>query len=646
MTALTYPEHTYDQIIIGSGSAAAMYLNTLRTYYQTAPASETMPVSILVIGMGDPWAGARGYSKGHYTENINQARQLFEHGTKPKASMDIDPVDRTEWARTNAGIIGAVTQGHSLQAEVSEVIKHGSEKAFLVKTTAGMTFRANKVVIASGAGIETSDREYHMVPAEVKGYIKAHGQSANIMDLDQFQNGAAGSRLGTGKKLAVIGENAGTDAIMEAATRNYSVNDVFWFMPAGTKPGTALTWDIARLNPTFTAEIAGKDKGAMGNEGCVVRTRAVSLSPSGNKIRVTHDGGHVDVDYFVYAKGQRGGGITRATQQDRGIKQVPFVHKSIETKLEPVYDINQRFSNLAGSGGAWEHVLGIQLKGSTANYGVCLVGSAAVQAGRNVEHNYLDAEYRKFQGELLDITTDFQNAASEQFPELYQYNSFQAMTTNPVIQKLSMDNLTVKAKAFAAAVKQRTERASVALTGGSVKDMLARAKQRATYNEKLAKDLCYLFELRVKAAQYYHQLHHSRDRSLGRNPDRPDSLQSAGLKRTLPETVSDGRLLGGMQRNIAAGNQAYNVNHITTHKGNNFLEDQQSIALYVAVHYPNIKDVVANELVCQIVNDRKSKGRGFTPQEMGVWDFKLSEKERQGQRENNRTLGFAYNKYF
>lgn len=629
--------YVYDQIIIGSGSAAAIYLNTLRNYFKTTQ-KEPMPAAILVIGMGDPWAGARGYEKGHYTENINQARQLFEHGTDARASMDINPVDRTEWAGTNAGIISEVTQGHSVNAEVTDVSKHATNATFVVKTSE-KTYQAKKVVIASGAGIETSDREYHMVPGEVEAYIKQHGPNPRIMDLDQFQNGAEGSRIGNGKKVAVIGENAGTDAIMEAATRNFAVKDVYWFMPAGTKPGTALTWDISRLNPTFTAETAGKDKGLRGDEGCVVRSRTTALSPAGpTKVKVTYAGGSVDVDYFVYAKGQRGGGITRAESKEGKMRNVPFVSKSIANRLEPVYDVNQRFSDSSGSGGAWEHVVGIQLQGTSMTSGISVVGSAAVQVGRNVDHNYLDKEYFDFCQKLYDITTNFETAARNHFSELYSFPLFRKMIDDGKIGALTSQTLKLKKAAFINGIKQMTDAASIAVTGRSVSEMRALAKQRSSENEAFAKELCYLFELRVKAAQYYAGL----KASGGRNPERVDSLQSAGLARSLPETVSDGRLLGGMQRNISAVNNSHNVSHITTEKGNNFLEDQQSLALYVAVHYPNIKDTDANKLVQDIILDRKNKGRGFTPQEMGVWDFKLGQKER----ESKPVVGYAYETYF
>ena len=645
MTARTYPGYTYDQIIIGAGSAAAMYLNTLRTYYKSASSTEKMPASILVIGMEDPWAGARGYQKDRYIENINQARQLFEHGTGAKASMDTDPVDRQQWARTNKGIIEEVTEGHFLNAEVKMVKKDDSDssllKPFLVETTSAGTFRASKIVIASGAGIETSDREYHMVPGEVKAYRESVSvPSPHVMDLDQFQKGLHGSGIANGKKVAVIGENAGTDAVMECATRGYRIEDVYWFMSASTNPGTALTWDISRLNPSFTAVEAGKDKNPLGAGGCVVRTNAVKLiAGAGNKIKVGHDGGVVEVDYFVYAKGQRGGGINRASRDSGQLKNVPFVHQSLARKLEPIYDVNQRFSDMENdNAGAWEHVVGIQLEGSNDSHGIALVGSAAVQVGRGISHNYLDAEYKQLFERLDGVTNEFRNCAVLKFNELNRFNKFTDMIGNKSIEDLSDSNFKIKRDNYVKSLVQKADSSARAVTGGSASEIIARVKERVEIYRKLASELCYLFHLRVKAAKYYHTL----SQSGGRSPERPDQLQSAGLQRTLPETVSDGRLLGGMQRNISAVNQSHNVDHIKTLKGNNFLEDQQSLALYVAVHYPNIVDVDANNLVLAIMKDRKDKGRGFTPQEMGAWDFKLG----QADREARSALGYAYKTYF
>jgi len=650
MTALTYPGHTYDQIIIGAGSAAAMYLNTLRSYHQTASAAETMPAAILVIGMDDPWAGARGYEKDRYIENINQARQLFEHGTGAKASMDLDPVDRKEWAGANRGIIDEVTSGHYLNAEVKMVTRETpaqpaveSGPMFLVETTGGGIFRAGKVVIAAGAGIETSDREYHMVPKEVADYRKnVNPANPNVMDLDQFQNGAP---VSVGKKLAVIGENAGTDAIMEAATRGYDIKDVFWFMSARTNPGTALTWDISRLNPSFTAEEAGQNKMPNGGGGCVVRTASVKLEAgTGQKIKVMHGPGNrvpVEVDYFVYAKGQRGGGVTRASRdaETQKMKNVPFVHASLAANLEPVYDVNQRFSSMGSGGGAWEHVVGIQLEGSTATHGITLVGSAAVQVGRSVTHNYLDAEYAQMIAKLADVTAAFSNCARDRFPELYRFNKFKDMMSDLKVTELKKAAFETKRDQYVSRLVATAETSARGLVGGSSSEIIARVKTRVNLYRSLARELCYLFWLRVQAAQYYDKL---KKTPGARAPERPDQLQSAGLKRTLPETVSDGRLLGGMQRNIAAGNQSHNIDHIRTLKGNNFLEDQQSIALYIAVHYPNMKEADANGLVELILKDRLDKGRGFTPTEMGVWDFKLGQADREGRASRN----FAYETYF
>ena len=627
MTAYPYPTFTYDQIVIGAGSSAAMYLNTLcHTYRRFSTVSDPLPLAILVIGMEDPWAGARGYDKGHYTEKINQAKQLFDHGTGPKASMDDTPVDRRDWAGKNQAIIDKVTQNNVLIAEVTSVTRdpvEGAEDFFLVTTASNGTYRAKKVIIATGAGIETSDREYHVVPREVAAF----GANPAVMDLDQFQTGTGGSKNGGGKKLGVIGENAGTDAIMEAATRGYPIADVYWFMPRGTTPGTKLTWDTSGLSPTFTADQAGKDKGAQG--GCVVRYNSTfRLSTQGRQILVTCDGatGYA-VDYFVYAKGQFGGGINRAQRDANKVTQVPFVSSTLAANLEPIYDVNQRLS----TEGAWEHIVGIQLKGSTATHGVTVVGSAAFQAGRKVEHNYLDDEYQQMLTRLGSITALFRNLAVDHFVELIQFKKFSLILTNGSLKKKTAKSFDTKKKKFVESVAYKIETSGLALSLPA-KDRTAHVR----IGRALAQELCYLFLLRFKAAQYYNGL------TGGRAPSRPDQLQSAGLKRTLPVTVADGRLLGGMQRNITAINQSYNEPHIKTQRGNNYLEDQQSLALYIAVHYPNIPPARANELVQQIIQERQGKLRGFTPEDMGRWDFKLEAADR----EVRCTLGFAYKTYY
>ncbi|MCH7878859.1 MAG: type III effector, partial [candidate division Zixibacteria bacterium] len=163
-----------------------------------------------------------------------------------RGSISQDPVDRVAWANQNYGIIREISQGNVLDAEVTTVKKDvSSREGYLVETGARGTYLARKVVVATGAGIETSDRQYHHVPDEVAQFRNTgYTQAQRILDLDQFQKGQESSRMGRGKAVAIIGPNAGTDAIMEAATRGYTRENVYWLMSPRHKPGVALTWDV------------------------------------------------------------------------------------------------------------------------------------------------------------------------------------------------------------------------------------------------------------------------------------------------------------------------------------------------------------------------------------------------------------------
>jgi hypothetical protein len=130
-----------------------------------------------------------------------------------------------------------------------------------------------------------------------------------------------------------------------------------------------------------------------------------------------------------------------------------------------------------------------------------------------------------------------------------------------------------------------------------------------------AKILCHMFMLRIKAARYLYSEKTPGEVSVKKVSD----MLSEGLKRTLPQTVSDGRLLGGIQRNASAMNQSHNVRHIKKEGGINFLEDQQTLALYIAVHYPNIEAAHANKIVAGIVTARTKKPRGFEEKDIKYW---------------------------
>ncbi|MES0871810.1 type III effector [Pseudovibrio sp. SCP19] len=585
----------YDLICVGRGTSAAAYLTSLKRCDCSIVADSANQQNVLVVGKDDPWAGARGYEKGHYTQCINQAQQLVNPGDDPIASSCLDPVDRKAWSELNAQRINQVSGGNILDAEVRQISRDSETGLYKVKTDANSEpLLAKKVVLATGAGIERSDYEYHHVPQEVSDFRKSgHPNAANCLDLDQFQRFEAGTRDLTGKVVAVMGPNAGTDAIMELATRGVDKENIFWMMKPSQKPGVALTWDVRSvgIDSTFTAPEAGKDRS---DGGTVFRYQNInSVSAGENRpLTISTDGGNFEADFLVYAVGQRGGGTSRAEVVDGAAKQVPILEKELASQLQPVYDVNQRFSDLS-SGGAWQHVVGLEVAGTTKTEGLEVVGAAAMQSSRGVQHNYLDADLTEQLSNTLESTPQFRELATQHFPALLDNKPFeQLLKPNSGLQQPGDYD--------------------------SQKAALLSALKANDANQSLSdvNELLHTFDLRTKAAN---------DLTAGAKPVRVSELLAQGLSRTQPATVADPRLIGGAQLNIAAQTESFKPQQITTPGGINFNEDQQTIALYVAQNYPDIPADKANDFVAQVIAQRTDGNhlRGFTPEERADFEAQL-----------------------
>ena len=266
---------TYDLIVIGAGSSAAYYLGTLRDYDLQA---KSQTVSILCIGKADPWAGARGYQKGTYGQNINQSQQMAAHRDGRTAPMSKDARDRVEWAEKNREIIKQVTGRHPVDEEVVNIAK-GKEPnpgiqlpsstqpdVFRIQTREKNVYYARKVVIATGAGMEDDKHEYHTVPPEVVKFRAANPDNKCAMDLDVFMRDVKKDfAANKDKKLIVVGPFAGTDAIMQAGTVGFSPNNVYWFMSKFDQSGLINVMPAqkchARTKPVHQQTGRGENRG-------------------------------------------------------------------------------------------------------------------------------------------------------------------------------------------------------------------------------------------------------------------------------------------------------------------------------------------------------------------------------------------------
>lgn len=455
--------HIYDLIVIGRGTAAAIYLNTLpappaaehRVDAAAQPISNLPPLSILVIGEDDPWSAARGHHENRYSKNINQAEQLIEHGRGWSASVSMEPVDRLEFAKSNAEIIAEVARENVLAATVIKV-KKNKDGDYLVETNHNAAgFIAKKIVIATGAGIERSDLEYHAVPSELRELVDA--KEPGVMDLDQFQNQVDPNIDGTGKTIAILGPIAGTDAVMEASTRNYAKEEVYWLIKGNTGAGLANTWP----DPYAPGDVRSRSFTKAEAESCIKRFGEGGLKvervtgPKPLKVTLNKEDPFY-VDYFVYAVGQFGGGILRTAKYNDGtIRQIRFVNKKIV--FEPIYDVNQAFGSIddskdaADPSGAWQHVLGLQSCGSTKTSGIIIIGAAAAQSARiaggfdqngamvRVSHNYLDNEYSQTLHTVALPNISFSEIAkSVGFTELNEWATFDSAQN--ITKNVSIDD--------------------------------------------------------------------------------------------------------------------------------------------------------------------------------------------------------------
>lgn len=603
---LTKIREIFDLIIVGRGTAAASYLRSLQALHST-PESDDLPESILVIGKPDPWAGARGYHDRYYSKNINQARALVDHGTGPRGTRSQDPVDRRGFALENEAIIDAVADRNVLDDEVTSitrVVKKGAD-VLKVQTTSWGAYHAHKVVLATGAGIETSDRNYHRLPSYIPKRLPGR-----IMNLDEFMcTPSIGAAKGN-TTVAIIGPTAGTDAIMECATRQIPLANVWWLMKDKNQEGSALTW---AAGGSYTPAEAKRLKS---NGGAIVEcnTRELTINSTGLKVVISHADGPsagteiCAVDVVVYALGQGGGGHMRSVSAGANkTKLISFVDSALTDDLEPVYDIDQRYAvhsvddegKIVHEGGAWQHVLGLQLKGTTAKTGLEIVGSGALQSAQigRIQHNYLDDAYSGLFAQGYKTLQPWIGKFGLRHFEVKRFTELLRVVGPADLAALKRE----RPRVITSAMNEFRKTAMKGMTG-YYDYKLVEKKQR------LLSDFYYTHVLRVAAAT---EMKATRSDVV--------SQLSAGLSRTLPAPVANGALIGGVQRNTEALTGSMRTARVLNPGGLNFLEDQTTIATHIAVHYENICEADANRFVTQLLRARRGKDRGFSRQEVAAF---------------------------
>ncbi len=543
----------------------------------------------------------------------------MQRRTGDAAPTSQGPQDRLEFAEENKDIIESLAKKDNMKegtvrrvSQVAKVLSTDRAK-FKVESTAGEHY-GHKIVFASGAGIEgdKGHQDYHAVPGEV---TKAwpQGPPPGVMNLDRFIKLTETQSL-DGKKVAVLGPTAGTDATMTALTLKVPPTSLYWLMrgQASTKGfdnvySGATQQEQQRMETV--KKTAERNIVAYANDTLVLANGGlgkvkVSCKPTGSGATEPLSGLPVknfefEVDYFVYSIGQTAANTLSAPPEDAKTKARRILNSDLEKKLEPVYDINQRLGSAP-----WEHVTAVQLEGSDSEDGLLIIGAATFQVASKMDHNFLQFEYDKLLTKLRQ-KPGFAVKARACYPELMDGLKFKEMS-NP----LSVEECKAKEKALLLAWGTHMKEN----LNGWVKQGLVSDGEKVTWSDKLlneAAHLCYLYQQRCQAAAYL-------------NAPNAQGKSVQGMlnpTQTLPASLSDCRLLAAINANISALNASspqslqnktiidpLGVNRINA----NFLEDKTELRCYIAAHYPDIDEPSAQSFINTVGEERKKLGNmGF-----------------------------------
>ncbi len=359
--------------ILGAGSAAAYYLNTLdRSRYP----------KIVVIGEDDPWAGRRGMNPANPKDPvnfINQSESMIGHfGPSAPATSD-QLVPRADWAKANQQIIDQCSvdkiQGAVLRVSKAKTawlhdrdraVMNDAEYCYAIEVKRKnftSTYYAPKVVVATGAG-------EHKAPDDRFPQL-ARRYPDLFMDMDTFARHPEMRK--PGKKIIVQGPNAAVDSVDTAA---FNQCTVYWL--------TGTPAILATPHQTGARAVRSGQGGQIYALNRSVKDPA-EIKVMGNKIQVKlADNTALEADHYVWGIGQDSQGA------------VKFLDSGLLNNLEPIYDVNQRF------GDAHESVLGFQLEGTTASQGLEVVGALARQVllarKDGISHTYLRDLERVIEG--------------------------------------------------------------------------------------------------------------------------------------------------------------------------------------------------------------------------------------------------------
>lgn len=365
----------YDQAFIGSGSSIAYYLNALGDLdaFQplNPPSKELLPAgNHILIGEPDPWQPSlhvRSRGPGYINHQLHLIAQWGD--TVPEYSIRY--LEREVFAAQNKQAIKNAGIKNWKKSSVTAILK--SPAGHFEISGPGFTYKAKKVIVGMGAGpqktIDDINEDAKRNPETVKErtITRPNPLPAQIVDLDAFmRQPPEGPKQGRPELTIIVhGPNAGIDAVEEAASRGHKV---LWF--GSSTPPQLLDGQTLKYGPSVPFQKIEK-----------VKIEEQIPSGTSKALRVTYDiikgvpNQSVEADFYVLALGQNIYAPGAAGD----------VIKTIRDGLEPIYDINQIYSDRP-----YETVLGLQTPGTTKTAGLEIIGAAAFELSGKVNHNYIE----------------------------------------------------------------------------------------------------------------------------------------------------------------------------------------------------------------------------------------------------------------
>ncbi|MCX4025778.1 restriction endonuclease [Endozoicomonas sp. SM1973] len=380
-----------DVIFIGRGSSIAYALTEVCDRYEGQYSKKTLendkPLEgrAMVIGSVEPWSKeVRG------SGFINHQNELIDTWGDKAPKYTKEYANRQQFSDANTAQIGRAT---SLGVqEVNDDVKHvekGENGLFKVTTKQGQEFHAKQIILGIGAGphtnalADTSSAE--LTGAEQRlNNITVHDQSVlktKVLDLDEFMRFTDNGESLKGKTVVVHGPNAGIDAVERAGSLGANIK---WFIRS--TPPVLLDGNQLEHAPKAAKESLVKVDTVSISKG---EDGKVNLNFTHNNKDKTPD--KLEADYYVYALGQD-------SEQQGAIHSV--IDKSIQQELEPIYDIDQVYSDKP-----YETVLGIRMKNAQSDTGIVILGASVAQMAGGIQHTYLQQVEERIQGltDKLDL---------------------------------------------------------------------------------------------------------------------------------------------------------------------------------------------------------------------------------------------------